>query len=138
MNIKYSDSTNFTKPPNSLLVSPLSLSDDKFILLFKLHNKGNTKETRYWITSTIETSIKIKLESIFKRSSNNNKEIFESAEKMGMERSEIFNELWMQSGKKSKEDFNILLQSEDYKVITDGIRNVLKKESISFKELVRI
>lgn len=57
---------------------------------------------------------------------------------MGMARNEIFNELWMQSTRRTKADFDILIQSEDYKVITDGVRNVLKKESISFKELVRI
>ena len=44
----------------------------------------------------------------------------------------------MQSPRKRKEDFDILLQSEDYKIITEGVKSVLKKESISFKELERI
>lgn len=61
INIKCFDCIYLRKPPNSLLLSPLSLSEDRFILVYKLDNRLNTRETRYWITATVETSIKLKL-----------------------------------------------------------------------------
>lgn len=65
-------------------------------------------------------------------------EIQDVAEKMGLTKKEIFLELWNQSPKKSRADFDILLETEDYHTIIAQIKNTLKKECISFKEIERI
>ena len=87
--VKCFDCISFARPPNSTLLAALSLQDDKVILVYKLNNRQNTTETRYWITTTIETSIKIKLEALFKRTKVPN-EVLEAAQNMGMSRNEIF------------------------------------------------
>ena len=65
-------------------------------------------------------------------------EIHEIAEKMGMSRCEIFLELWQQSKKNRKEDFDILLETEDYRTIISQLKGALRKECLSFKQIERI
>jgi hypothetical protein len=60
-------------------------------------------------------------------------DIQDVAEKMGLMKKEIFLELWGQSSKRTKNDFDILLETEDYKTIMAQIKVALRKSSMSFR-----
>lgn len=52
---------------------------------------------------------------------------------MGMKKKEMFLELWCQSSKRTKADLDILLETEDYKIIMAELKKALRKNSISFR-----
>jgi predicted regulator of amino acid metabolism with ACT domain len=104
------------------------------VVIYTRLNNRNPRELKYWLTGTVSTNVKLKLKDLMSRTKDT-LEIQDVAEKMGLTKKEIFLELWNQSTKSTKEDFDILLETEDYHTIIAQIKNTLKKQSISFKEL---
>jgi hypothetical protein len=110
ISIRSFDCINLARPEGSKLLTALPLSDDGFLLLFEPAKPKSLRETKYWLIGTVKSSIKTKLKELMSRTSDQH-EIHEIAEKMGMSRCEIFLELWQQSKKNRKEDFDILLET---------------------------
>lgn len=113
------------------------MNEDAFVLVYVPSKQRNPRETKYWIIGTQRTSIKSKMKDLM-HTTTDQTVIFEVAEKMGMTRCEIFLELWQQSKKNRKEDFDILLETEDYRTIISQVKSALRKECISFKQIERI
>lgn len=76
--------------------------------------------------ATIESSVKIKLKELLDETKDM-RDIQDIAEKMGLTKKEIFFELWNQSPKNTKQDIDILLETEDYATISAQIKNTLRK-----------
>jgi len=74
----------------------------------------------------VRSNIKSKLREMM-RNTTDQAEIHDIAEKMGMNRCEIFLELWQQSKKNRKEDFDLLLETEDYRTIISQLKGALRK-----------
>jgi hypothetical protein len=60
------------------------------------------------------------------------------ARKMGLNEKELYLELWNRSSKNSIEDYQFILATRNYKKIHMEIEKKLKKESMSFRELLKI
>ena len=60
------------------------------------------------------------------------------ARKMGLNEKELYLELWNRSNKNSIEDYQFILATRNYKTIHMEIEKKLKKESMSFRELLKI
>lgn len=58
--------------------------------------------------------------------------------KIGLNRKEVFLELWNKSGKSTVDDFKFLLDTLDYETIKHEIEKKLKKASMTFREVYKL
>jgi hypothetical protein len=137
ISIKSFDCIKLIKPEDSYFMAAIDLEGDKFLLVHAHASNRSTQYTKYWLMTTIESNVKAKLKELL-MDSHDLQDIQDVAEKMGLMKKEIFLELWGQSSKRTKNDLDILLETEDYKTIMAQIKVALRKSSMSFREIERI
>lgn len=62
----------------------------------------------------------------------------EALRKMGLNDQQIYLEIWRRSTRSTVKDFQYILATRDYKTIKGEIEAKLKKQSMNFKEVLKI
>jgi DNA-binding phage protein len=107
-------------------MAAIDLEGDNFVLIYSQAGNKNPREVKCWLMATIKSCVKVKLKQLLEETKEM-RDIQDIAEKMGLTKKEIFYELWNQSAKNSKQDIDILLETEDYPTISTQVKNVIKK-----------
>ena len=136
------------KPHEAEFFGIISTVGDNFAVFyqnisqFNIYRKG---EATYWFALTEPMALDEKIRRIFDYGAEITRlkpEVLEEkcdmARKMGLSEKDLYLEIWNRSNKNSIEDYQFILATRNYKTIHSEIEKKLKKESMSFRELLKI